>query len=271
MEPQQPAYNEVADQVGLHGAIADSNARTQQTQQMQYHIEEQEKNLAEAQLECRETLVELYHLLRQDVLRPTTEGLMDWFPVDDPKKRILTDEGVDKSMQVMKSYINKETLLSNFNDKQIPVRMLKFCLALNANLFMKYEVYFRVPTLQECQDILKLRISDKIKMKKMAYEITDQDFNEEEIKQVILKELEGQIEYELNKIKAEQIKVNLREYELIFTQLEALVDATHNRAWKGEERGSLRRHFNISEVIGGRPPGGQQSSGWFGLGGNKNK
>ena len=51
---------------------------------------------------------------------------------------------------------------------------------------------------------------------------------------------------------------------MIFTQLEALVEATHNRAWKGEERGSLRRHFNISEVIGGRPPMPEKKSFWGG-------
>ena len=53
---------------------------------------------------------------------------------------------------------------------------------------------------------------------------------------------------------------------MIFTQLKALVEATHNRAWKGEERGSLRRHFNISEVIGGRSPMEQKRGGIFGWG-----
>ncbi len=265
---EQPLYNEVADQVGLHGQVSQANAITQQSNQQQYYLEKQEKNLAEAQLECEKTLENIYHLLRQDVLKPR-EGIMEWTPIDNERKRVLTDEGVDKIMQVMKFYINKETLLSNFNDKQIPVRMLKFCLALNANIFMKYEIYFRVPTLEECQSILQSRILDKVKMKKMAYEITNQEFDEEEIKKVILKEMEDKIEYELTKIKSEQIKINLREYELIFTQLEALVDATHNRAWKGEERGSLRRHFNISEVIGGKPPGMNQSNGWFGWGGKR--
>jgi len=70
---------------------------------------------------------------------------------------------------------------------------------------------------------------------------------------------------EIEKIKQEQTKLNLREFEMIFTQLKALVESTHNRAWKGEERGSLRRHFNISEVIGGGSPMPQKKS-WFGLG-----
>jgi len=75
-------------------------------------------------------------------------------------------------------------------------------------------------------------------------------------------------EYEIQKIKEERTKLNLREFEMIFTQLKALVEAIHNRAWKGEERGSLRRHFNISEVIGGKPQMPQKKGGWFGIGGN---
>ena len=46
-----------------------------------------------------------------------------------------------------------------------------------------------------------------------------------------------------------------------------MVFATLNRAWKGEERGSLRRHTNISEVIGQSPRQQMQETGgifrWF--------
>ena len=148
--------------------------------------------------------------------------------------------------------------------------MLRFCLALNANMFMKYEVYFRVPTLEECHVLLKERIKDKLKIKTISADVSGITLDVEATKKQILAEMEDRIEYELTKIKAEQTKINLREYELIFTQLEALVEATHNRAFRGEERGSLRRHFNISEVIGGSSPQGmKKSGGWFGLGGNK--
>ena len=81
----------------------------------------------------------------------------------------------------------------------------------------------------------------------------NREVDENKIKGEVIKEIEPRIEYEIQKIKSEQVKLNLREFEMVFTQLRALVEATHNRAWKGEERGSLRRHFNISEIIGGRP------------------
>ncbi len=263
---QPPPYDEVAGQVGLHSAVTQGNAIANQTNNLQYQMEEQEQNLAEAQLDCEATLDRIRHLLQQDVLKSNDEGMITWKGIEDAKKRIFTEEGVDRIMQVMYSYINKETLLSNFDVDQIKQRMLEFSLALSALLFMKYEVYFRTPTLEECKTLLELRISERVKRKKMTKEIMGLTADEVQAKKEVLAELEGRIEYELQKIKQEQTKLNLREFEMVFTQLKALVEATHNRAWKGEERGSLRRHFNISEVIGGKPPGMEQKKGWFGFG-----
>ena len=257
-------YNEVAERVGVHQAAQQGNLVANQNNQMQYQMEEQEQNLAEAQLDVEATLTKIYHLLKQDILKPNSDGILEWMNIADSKKRVLTEEGVDKIMQIMNGYINKETLLSNFDDKMIARRMLKFCLALNALMFMKYEIYFRTPSLEECQAILQSRIDEKIKKIKMNLELLGKEVDANKIKQGVLKEIEPQIEYEITKIKAEQTKLNLREFEMIFTQLEALVEATHNRAWKGEERGSLRRHFNISEVIGGKSNQMPEKKGFWG-------
>ena len=245
-------YNEVAEQVGLNQVAQESTLTANKSQQMQYQMEEVEKNLAEAQLDCEETLTKIYHLLKQDVLKPNDQGVLEWVQIKDAKKKVLTEEGVDKIMQIIQSYINKETLLSNFDAKMIDRRMLEFSLAFNALMFMKYEIYFRTPSLDECQVILQERIDAKIKRKRMNLELMNREVDEKEIEAEVLKEIEPQIGYEIEKIKSEKTKLNLREFEMIFTQLKALVEATHNRAWKGEERGSLRRHFNISEVIGGK-------------------
>jgi len=263
--------NEIADRVGLHSAIQQSNSIATQNQHMQYQMEEAEQNLAEAQLDVNETLVKIHHLLRQDVLKPNPDknGKLEWIEIKDSKKRVLTEEGVDKIMQVMQSYINKETLLSNFDEKMIMRRMLEFSLAFSGLIFMKYEIYFSTPSLNDCKEILQERISERVKKRVIACELQGIEYDDVKIKKEIVAELLGRFEYEIQKIKEEQTKLNLREFEMIFTQLKALVEATHNRAWKGEERGSLRRHFNISEVIGG---GNQQqqkrrNGGWFGLGG----
>jgi len=45
--------------------------------------------------------------------------------------------------------------------------------------------------------------------------------------------------------------------------LEAAVYATYNRAWKGEERGSLRRHSSFSEIFSPNPPSQNKRGGIF--------
>ena len=260
---EEMAFNE--SQAHVHQSLSQAgNAQVQQ----QVYIDEQEKTLAEAQLDCEQTKTKIFHLLKQDVLRPNKEnGMLEWHSLPDKKQLVLTDLGVDRIMQVVESYINKETLLSNFDAKQIDRRMLKFCHALNANMFMKYELYFRTPTLSECKEIIMSRLNERRELKNFAAEMLGQIPDKKIIEDETLREVENRIEKEITKVRQEKMKQNLREYEMLFTQIEALVEATHNRAFRGEERGSIRRHMNVSEVIGGGIKMPQKQGGipkWFG-------
>jgi len=51
----------------------------------------------------------------------------------------------------------------------------------------------------------------------------------------------------------DKVSLDTKTYQLLMAQLEQMVYATLNRAWKGEERGSIRRHTTISELIGNKP------------------
>ena len=260
---EEQAFNDVAEQAAVHGAINQQQVIQNQTRQLQYQMEEGEKNLAESQLDVEQTLTKINHLLNQDVLRLNSDNVLDWETMKDETKRVLTGEGVDKIMQIMQSYINKETLLSNFDEDTINRRMLEFSLALSALIFLKYEIFFRQPTIKECHDKLDEKIKTKLKEKEMMAKLLKKDFNEAMEEKIILDEIGERMEYEIQKIKSEKIKTNLKEFEMLFVQLRALVEATHHRAYRGEERGSLRRHFNISEVIGGSPSRTPEKKGGF--------
>lgn len=262
----EPGFNPLAEQAGIHNMINQGNAIQNENNRHNFEMEEAEKNIIEAQLDCENTLTKIDHLLRQDVLRVNDREVLEWKELDDPKKKVLTNEGVDKIMQIMQSYINKETLLSNFDEDTIKRRMLDFTLSFSGLMFMKYEIYYRIPSLEECKDILVEKIKQKVERKKIVLGITNKKINDKDIEDEILAEVEPHIDYELNKIKQEQLKLNLREFEMIFTQLKALVEATHNRAWKGEERGSLRRRTQISEVVGGQSQQMPQKKGFWGFG-----
>jgi len=230
----------------------------QQEKDRQYYIDDLNKSLAESQLEVNEILSEAYHLLKQDIYIEIEPKVFKWIPIPDVKERTLTDRGVDRIMQVLKSYINKNTLLSNFSEDQINRRMLKFMLAMNGLMLMKYEFLFNEPTLEDCREILKERLHQQKVLKMFAREISGKSMTEEDEKEIqkeVFREVENKIEKELEKIRSEKRKQNLREYEMLITQMEQMVESTHNRAWKGEERGSIRRHQSIHEILGNQ---GQQ-------------
>ena len=251
--PNQPMSQEELDNTYSQSQIPRALGDAQQSAAMaQYYYQEQEKNLAETQLEVDSIKAEIYHLLRQDVLRALPEGNQVWESVKNQSQRTLTDWGVDRIMQIIHFYINKNTLLSNFDDKEIKTLMYRFVGELNDLVLLKYEILFRRPTLEECQSILNSRLDEKRKLKMFAAEILGVEANEKQIKKDILDEMENKIEEEISKIREQQRKEKLREYGMIMAQLEAIVFATYNRAFRGEERGSIRRHTNISEVIGSR-------------------
>ena len=252
---------ETAKAMGQTALAGQVGQQAQTSAAAQYYSQEQDRTMAETQLEVYSLLEEIYHNLRQDKTELKKDGTMGWSPNTNPEQRFLTDKGVERIMQLMKFYINKNTLLSNFSEDQIKERMLEFALALNANIFMKYESYFREPSIEECKIVLRKRVEEKVKIKMFAHEFLNLTPNKNKITDEVLSDIGNKIEYELQKIKEESKRHNLREYELLFVQLKSVVEATHNRAWRGEERGSLRRHMNVSEIIGASNQGNVKESG----------
>ena len=256
---------ELFEQTQLAGQVGQ---QAQQSAAAQYYLEEHQKSLAETQLEVESITTKCYHLLKQDILKPDDKGGMDWQPIKDDVKRVLTDDGVDKIMTHIHFYVNKNTLLSNFDEQQIDRLMLRFCIELNDLFLLKYEVLFAQATVEQCIEILKERNKEKAKIRAFAYlTSTGKVKDSKTIEEELIKETEVRIEYEIKEIRAEQRREKLREYGIIIAQLEMIVFAALNRAYRGEERGSIRRHTNISEILGGRPIMPKGNSGgykWFG-------
>jgi hypothetical protein len=142
--------------------------------------------------------------------------------------------------------------------------MLLFCQAMNGFVFQKYEVIFREPTFEECQAIFEKKIDEKKKLKMFVKDFLGNDYTEQEITDEIEKELEGKIAIEIDKIKDELISLQLKEYDLLLEEIESQVWATYNRAFGGEERGSLRRHTQFSDIRTSSPmPQQKQGGGIF--------
>lgn len=254
MQPEE--YNEL----GAHAQIA-ATTQKNAAEAAQYYLEEKEKGIIDIQLEVESIKTDIYHLLRQDkIVLNETEQRTEWKEIDE-NKRTLTDWGVERLMQVIHFYINKNTLLTNFNEDQIKNIMLTFMKEINDLVLLKYEYLFRQPSMDECVQEIKNKKEIEKELKKVTAEFLGKAIDEKQIDKEVTKEFENKLDKEIQKVKNKKIEENIREYGLLIAQLEVMVYATLNRAWKGEERGSIRRHTQISELVGTNRPLPKQSKG----------
>lgn len=254
---------------GMQSIANASQDTASKSSQQQYYLQEQDRGIAEEQLDVDTILTKIYRLLRQDQLQIDEDtNRVTWKKLDNQEQRTLSDKGVRKIMEVVNFYINKNNLLSNYTEDQINQIMLRFVTELNDLILLQYEIIFRQATFEECKQILLERIENKTKQRVFALEILGKipsDKEKDNIRNELLGEVEVKLEKEIKKIQEEQRKQKLREYGMIMAQLESMVLATYNRALRGEERGSLRRHTQISEILGKPSPPTKQSTfgGWF--------
>jgi hypothetical protein len=240
-EELQKAYFEQQ----LQGAATDTSLKQMQQQMM---LEDREKGLAEEQLEVNEIILDLYQLITGKKVKINDDGTTSWEEPDSNYLKIFSEYGIQKIMHLIKNYINKNTLLSNFSEEQINRIMLRVTTELNDLILLKYEDFFFTPDFEQCKTILEERMANKKKLRMYAAEILKKPITDEQAEAEVKKEMERGIELEMQKIREEERKRRLKEYGSITSYIEDQIYATLNRAWKGEERGSLRRHATFSDV-----------------------
>lgn len=121
-----------------------------------------EENLVKYQLEVNDILERAEHILRGDI--PAFEqGHLIWKKNPTPENNTLNETGVREIMQRLAMYINRNTILSDFEQEEIDVKSLDFGKALNNLIFMKYEE-FGIDTEEKMKDypMLVLEVSDMV-------------------------------------------------------------------------------------------------------------
>jgi len=254
----QEEYGNIMDSSQLQQQLGMSNLQAQQ----QLLMQEQERGLAEEQLDVEEILDRIYNLLQGRELKDSGQG-KEWVDSVGVDMKILSDWGIQRIMQVVRFHINKNTLLSNFNEKQVDRLMYDFTTELNDLVLLKYQLLFREPTFEECKDVIQQRLLEKEKIKIFANEALGLASDKEKIKADLLRELEGRIEHEIAKIKDDVRKEKIKEYGLLLWEIEQAVYSTLQRALGGKERETLRRHANFTEVRALQPESMQKKGGMF--------
>lgn len=259
MSPEQ--FENLINSQALQAHVSDASAKQYVQQQIQ---QEQDKGLAEAQLEVDSILENIENLLKGKKREYNAKEGWHWVEPTNTNTKILSDWGVQRIMQTCRFHINRNTLLSNFDDKQIARQMLSFMQSINSLVLLKYEVLFYEPTFEECKAIFDSNLEEKKKLRMFVKDNLGVEYTEDEVTKEIEQEMGIRIENEINKIKEEEIAKKLKEYDLLLEEIESQVYATYNRAYGGEERGSLRRHTQFSDIRTSSPtPQPKQGGGLF--------
>lgn len=231
--------------------LNDQQSKVSMAQQMM-DTQSQERGLIKEQLDLSEELDTIEHLLRGHVLTHTENG-REWKKSNDPDMMILTDHGIYLIMNTIMFYVNKNTLLSNYDQPTINKKMYDFSTDLADTIFMEYEKVFKYPSFKECKEALIQRLDKKTELRMFALELNGIQGDEDEIKEQFIEEIEEKIESEIAKIREQVIKNKLKRFLIIMRQIQDTIHSTYLRAYAGQERKTLRQHIHISENVNPRP------------------
>lgn len=97
------------------------------------------ENLIQYQLDLKEELERVDHLLRGHVIKRDADGNENWVEPEDDRLKPFNDYGVQLIMNVIQFYMNRNTLLSNYSEDMINMKMKDLGDELNDLIYMKYE------------------------------------------------------------------------------------------------------------------------------------
>jgi hypothetical protein len=98
------------------------------------------ENLIQWQLELDSILERIEHMLRGD--QPTfNNGSIMWTPPQDKNEEILNHYGVAEVMRVLSNYVNRNTVLSNYDEDTINDKLLDLGRELKDLFYLKYEAF----------------------------------------------------------------------------------------------------------------------------------
>lgn len=223
--------------------------------QQEIMLAPQERSMITEQLSLGEELERIDYLLKGYTMEINDDtGESRWVKPSDTDMIVLSEYGIHLIRNTIAWYLNKNTLLSNYDTETILEKMEDFASDLNDTIFMEYEKIFQYPTLEDCKKVLRDRLDKRVELKRFVCEIMKKELSEEEKKKIekdVIEEMEPMIEKELRKIKEQVIKNKLKRFLLIIREVQDAVHSTYLRAWMGQERKTLREHIHISESKGG--------------------
>lgn len=97
-----------------------------------------QQDLVKWQLELDSILERVEHMLRGDRVS-FKDGHLMWIPSKNDKDKVLNDFGVNELMKILSMYLNRNTILSNYDEDTINVKVFDFGNDVSDLIYLKYE------------------------------------------------------------------------------------------------------------------------------------
>jgi len=100
----------------------------------------QDENIIRWQLELNDILERAEHILKGDVPK-FRDGHIIWEANPNPERNCLNAEGVHACMKCLALYVNRNTILSDYTNEEINVKVFDFGREINNLIFMKEDIF----------------------------------------------------------------------------------------------------------------------------------
>jgi len=204
---------------------------------------EDNANLIKWQLDMTEDLDRIHHLLKGDRRVHDKKGNIVYLAQEDENLRPFNDFGVDVIMNVIQFYLNRNTILSNYDDNTIKWKVLDFGDRIADLIFNRYE------DMMNTMDIVK-EISDltgnKVRLLKNGRYVINVEYKDGE---VVLHDVGDSILNYVDELLTEHLKQKIKMYPMIVGELVDSVHSAYLRAYNGGERESLRTARMVTQNL----------------------
>lgn len=226
MQSQQTFYKQQQQIGAMNSAFAPQN----------------QDNLIKWQLELDNILERAEHILRGDRLEFDMYGSLKWNRNINPDDNILNQYGVSEIMRILSMYLNRNTILSDYEPEEIDIKVLDFGRELNDLFFMKYEEMGLDVSFERAFQIL-YRTEDKIMFGEEGIKVIIPQKNRMALFQTLSTQQVDEITMSRSKLALEKRK----NYPMLIRELVDIVHSAYKRALRGGEKRSLREARTITQ------------------------
>ena len=137
MTPEEEAY---IQELQRRNQLADQKTGQVQQSMAAMFSSEQHVNLVKWQLDIEEELERMEHLLKGHIPKVDNKGNA-FFEEAPEDQRLFNEKGVREILKILSWYLNKNIILSNFDEDQINLRVHQFSRVLTDFILFNYEKF----------------------------------------------------------------------------------------------------------------------------------